>query len=327
MTERENVLKVYRQEKPEWVPIWNEAFHVAGWASNERGVLGEDIRPGVKRDCFGAEWISEEGSTVPVAGNYILEDIADWRKLKFPEPRKWNWDMIRAMELDGYDGSKCLVYFCEEGLFDRLTTLMGFMEALIALATEPEEVYAFFDRLTQYKIEVIECAKKYINPDVVMYTDDIAKVDSLFMSPTCYRELIKPHHAKIIKAIKDNGMIAEQHTCGKFNAVLEDYLEIGIESLYPIQPSNDIVEIQKRYGDRVVINGGFDSQGPAGREDANEEVTRAEARRMAREYAVNGSFICLPLIGNGMFLTPPQAVRMNRFTDEFRKELCKLGLK
>ena len=97
---------------------------------------------------------------MPVAGNYLLEDIADWRKLKFPEPRKWNWDMIRAMELDGYDGSKCLVYFCEEGLFDRLTTLMGFMEALIALVTEPEEVYAFFDRF---------CCQGSSVPDLMKY--------------------------------------------------------------------------------------------------------------------------------------------------------------
>ena len=214
MTERENVLKVYRHEKPEWIPIWNEAFHVAGWASNERGVLGEEIRPGVKLDCFGAEWIAAEGSTVPVTGHYVLEDITDWREVvKFPHPREYNWDMIRAMELDGYDGTKCLVYFCEEGLFDRLTTLMGFEEGMIALVTEPEECAAFFQRLTEYKIELIECAKKYIKPDVVMYTDDIAKSDSLFISPDCYREVIKPYHAQIIQAIKENGMIAEQHTC------------------------------------------------------------------------------------------------------------------
>lgn len=35
MTERENVLLVYQHKKPQWPPIWMEAIHVAGWASNE----------------------------------------------------------------------------------------------------------------------------------------------------------------------------------------------------------------------------------------------------------------------------------------------------
>lgn len=94
---------------------------------------------------------------------------------------------------------------------------------------------------------------------------------------------------------------------------------MGVESLYPIQPSNDIVAIQKKYGDRVVINGGFDSQGPAGRDDASEETIREEARRMANTYAVNGGYICLPLIGNGQFVTPEQGIRMGWESDRLSR--------
>lgn len=327
MTERENVLLVYNHKKPQWTPIWMEAIHVAGWASNERATLGPKINDRVSLDSFGCQWDVSHGASCPVAGNFILEDICDWREVvKFPEPKKWNWEQIYQMEMGSYDGTKAVVYFCEEGLFDRLTALMGFENALISLVTEPEECYAFFSRLADYKVELIECAAKYIKPDVVMYTDDLAKMDGLFMSPETYRELIKPHHARIIQAIKDNGMIPEQHTCGKFVDILDDYVEMGVESLYPIQPSNDIEAIQKKYGDRVVINGGFDSQGPAGRDDASEETIREEARRMANTYAVNGGYICLPLIGNGQFVTPEQGIRMGWFIEEFRKTCNALGI-
>lgn len=75
-----------------------------------------------------------------------------------------------------------------------------------------------------------------------------------------------------------------------------------------------------------MINGGFDSQGPAGRDDASEETILEEARRMANTYAVNGGYICLPLIGNGQFVTPEQGIRMGWFIEEFRKTCNALGI-
>ena len=325
----ENVLKVYRHEKPEWTPIWMQAVQSVGlWAGNECGLRGERVQENIALDVFGVEWQMDHGTPMPALGKFLLEDICDWREVvKFPEPKTWDWEMLASVELKDRDPNKALTYFCEQGLWDRLVQLMGFESAAMALLTDPEECDAFFSRVADYKIELIECVAKYIKPDIFMYTDDVAKSDSLFMHPDTYRKLIKPHHARIIKAIKDNGMIPEQHTCGKCEAIIDDYVEIGIECFFPAQSSNDLVAIQKKHGKKMCLNGGFDSQGPAGYEDASEETTRAEARRMANEYAVNGGFIALPMIGDPVTPpTPSQAFRMMTFFDEFRKECNKLGI-
>lgn len=327
MTERENALLVYNHKKPQWTPILTEAVHFIGlWANNECGLRGEKTSETTALDAFGVEWELGHGSPVPVPGKYILDDISNWRTLKFPEPKTWDWEMMRDIELKNYDGTKLLTYFCEQGLFDRLTALLGFENALVALITDPEECHAFFDRMVQYKIEIIECAAKYYKPDVFMYTDDVAKSDSLFMSPNTYREVIKPHHQKIIQAIIDNGMIPEQHTCGKFDAIIDDYAEMGIRSVLPAQSSNDVVSILKKYGDRLIVTGGYNSQGPAGRADATAEILKAEARRMAENYATLGNYICLPLIGD--FGSPSQQDIINTgiVCEEFRKCCNELGI-
>ena len=233
---------------------------------------------------------------------------------------------MAEIELKDYDGTKVLTYFCEQGLFDRLTQLMGFENALMSLLLEPEECTEFFERMADYKIQIIQLVAKYYHPDVFLYSDDIAKADSLFMSPDTYRELIKPNQARIIQAIIDNGMIPEQHTCGKCEAVIDDYVEIGVQSFFPAQASNNIVEIQKKYGDRLIINGGFDSQGPAGLPNADEQTLREEGRRTAREYAVNGSYMFIPMVGDIMFSTPEQQRAMGIVSEEFRRECRKLGL-
>ena len=51
-----------------------------------------------------------------------------------------------------------------------------------------------------------------------------------------------------------------------------------------IQPQNDICGMIEKYGDRFGFIGGFDSQGPAAREDAAPEVIEAEVRRCIDEY-------------------------------------------
>ena len=329
MTEKENMLRVYRHEKAEWTPIIYDCVQQIGyWSANECGLRGERVRENVALDCFGVEWDLGHGAPVPVPGKYLLDDICDWREVvKFPDVKSWDWEGMARVELANYEPDRVLTYFDEQGCFDRLTQLMGFENALMALILEPDECKAFFEAVADYKIDVIDCVAKYMKPDVFCYTDDLAKADGLFMSPATYRELIKPAHARIIKAIRDRGMIAEQHTCGKCQDIIPDYVEIGIQCFFPAQASNDLVDIQKKYGDKLVIYGGFDSQGAPGLPDADEETIRAEARRCVETYAVNGGYICLPMIvGEVSSMTALELDRQKWFYDEFKKTCAKYGV-
>jgi len=86
-------------------------------------------------------------------------------------------------------------------------------------------------------------------------------------------------------------MIAEQHTCGRCEDLIGDYVEIGVQSFYPAQSINDLVKIKDSYGDKLVLCGGYNSQGACAVPGAPEEVMRAEARRMIDSYARGGGFI------------------------------------
>ncbi len=329
MTERENALAVYRHEKAEWTPIIYDFVQQIGyWSANECGLRGELVGENIALDCFGVQWDLGHGAPTPVPGKYLLEDICDWREVvKFPDVKSWDWEELARVELANYDPNRILTYFDEQGCFDRLMQLMGFENGLMALIEEPEECQAFFERVADYKIEVIECVAKYMKPDVFCYTDDLAQAESLFMSPATYRELIKPAHARIIQAILDHGMIAEQHTCGKCEAIVPDYVEIGVQSFFPAQASNDLVALQKQFGDKLVIYGGYDSQGAPGHLDADEATIRAEARRCVESYAVNGGYICLPMIpGEVSSMTALELDRQKWFYDEFKKCCAEHGV-
>lgn len=320
ITERENALKAYRHQKPDWIPLFYDAIQYIGFIGGNECGLGEVAGFGTdKRDVFSAKWSTEGQPTPDPNEPPLLADIAEWQeKIKFPKPSEWDWEGIRKFELANYNGEKLLIWFGEQGLFDRLTVLLGFENALCSLLMDPESCAAFFDRLADYKIELVECVAKYIKPDVFMYTDDLATSTGLFIRPELYRSLIKPSHARIIEAINQTDMIAEQHTCGKCDDIIPDYVEMGVESFFPAQSVNDLESIQKKYGDRLTLCGGFNSQGHVGRTDATEEELKAEARRMIDAYGKNDGFCALPIImDNDNWTIYHPSPNQKIFRDEF----------
>lgn len=316
LTERENALRVYRHEKAQWTPLcWDAVQEIGFMGGNESGEGSPD-----QKDIYGVQWKIIKDPTPDPNVPHMLEEIEDWREvIKFPKPKEWDWEAIKEKELANYKGDKVLIWFSEQGLFDRLTTFGGFENALCWLVTDPEECLALMQRLADVKIELVECVARYIKPDVFMYTDDVATEKGLFMSPDTYRSVIKPAQARILKAIKENGMIVEQHTCGKCDDIMGDYVEMGAESFFPAQVVNDLQGIQKKYGDRLIIRGGFDSQGAPGKIDASDEVIKAEARRMIDDYSSNGSFIAMPVIMDGTvnWSVYEPTHRQKVFRDEF----------
>ena len=300
MTPRENLLEVIRWGNPEYIPLSDECWaDVSLFVMNMLG--GSPFQSG--KDPFGVDWIAtNEGSIPDNRHGFLMEDISEWRDVvKFPDldaiaPQV---HAIAQQELANADReNKVVRAWNDVGLFERLAAFMGFEGALISMAEDPEECSAFFSAMADYKVKVVELLIDAYQPDVFMYFDDIAAAGSMFMSPATWKELIKPHHARIVKAATDRGVIFQQHVCGKCEAILDDYVEMGVSMWHSAQIVNDLVGIQKRLHGKLVIEGGWDSSGIPGRLTATEDDIRAEVRRCCETYGPGGGFILFPVIIN-----------------------------
>lgn len=67
-------------------------------------------------------------------------------------------------------------------------------------------------------------------------------------------------------------------------ATVEDFIDCGWAAWSSVQISNDIEHLIEEYGDRIGFVGGFDSNGPVAREDADPEAVQAEVRRCLDTY-------------------------------------------
>lgn len=297
MTERENFFIAYNHGKPQWTPCFFSAYEPMGSSLlNNQGVMGKG-----GRDMFGVNWLvtADTGyQAIADPNEHILEDICNWREIvKFPDLDAMDWEGAAERDLAKVNRKeKVLAVFGMEGNFNRLQSLMGTCEALIAMLEEPDAVYEFFKAHTEFKLKTIEKYAQYYKPDIYVNGDDVATSEGLFFSRTMYDELIKPFEIKLGQKAVSLGIIVEHHVCGMAEGIIPDIIETGATIWQTAQSMNDLVEIKKTYGDKLLIHGGWDSYGKHNFEDCKEEDVRAEVRRCVETYGKDGNYALFPIV-------------------------------
>ena len=135
---------------------------------------------------------------------------------------------------------------------------------------------------------------KYI--DVVVIADDMGVQKGLLLRPQLYRKMIKPFHARYVQVIRQyTDAKILNHACGSIVDLVEDYIEIGIDALNPMQVSAAGMSPQNlkaRFGGRMAFWGGIDTQYvlPKGTPDDVRQAVRSTLDVMGLEggYVLGG---------------------------------------
>lgn len=292
LTERENALLVIEHKRPQWTPDVDLCYDMVGIGLvNETGPM---LQSG--KDAFGVPWIATESMRMqptPDPHFILLDDVENWKSVYHaPDLKALDWEGQAERDNARINREEKLICFrSPNGVFQRLMAFMGFEGMLCALIESPEACWDFFEAVTDYKIETVKLAAKYLKPDIFMVFDDVAHASGLFMRPEMFRELIKPHYKRLYDAVIECGMIPEHHCCGLCEEIVGDFVDVGARIWNPAEPTNNIVEIQKKYGDKLIVAGGFAASGEwLYKPEQKEELLRAEARRCMTTYAPHGSY-------------------------------------
>lgn len=319
MNPRQNTLETIYGGKPEYVPIFWDSISPVGVLAN-----GLEMPAQNGPDAFGVPWVVTTEGAMPQPGFVMFEDIEDWEKyVKIPNIDDFDFKAMLEMEktiMPPQDRENRVMQFMDSGgIFDRLVALMGFENALCALAIDPDTCMDFFEALTDFRVKFIERCIDVFNPDIYCIGDDVATSKDLFMSPETYRKVIKPFDARMAEVVRKRGVILERHCCGKCEELVPDFVEMGVQVWQSAQPMNDIAGILDKYKGKLAIEGGWDSSGPASYSDSTDEDVRAEIRRCLTEYKKPGMMLW-PLLyneqGNAMMVGDR---RLPALMDEWNK--------
>lgn len=248
ITPKENILRIYRKEKPLWIP------NMSTECNNIQPMIMPDAQARCYggKDWFGIEWEYEPRSNAAMVkpGTRRLSDITNWREeLTWPDIKgmEWqkNWEEVYApvMEPD-----RATNFAIVNGCFERLGDLTSFADCLVYLIEEEEEVDELFKRFTEMHIEIMRVAKEVYGADIITFHDDMGTQRSPFMSPTMFQEVMMPHYQVMNQAAHEMGLYVNYHSCGCVGALLPYYIEAGFDSWEGQDNCNDKKGLLDKYG-------------------------------------------------------------------------------
>lgn len=302
-TIRENYLGMMKGEAPDFLL----QFSYGGNPYSKRPPVGVGVSPSIlrdgngNRDLWGVPFVAnrEAGfAPLPEPGNYILDDITKWRDvIKAPDFSDVDWEKVAKMDLDNLAKSgidtrqSATFYHLHNGLFQSLMGMMGFVEGLCAIQEEPEEVMALFDYMSSFYEDIAKKTFKYYNPDMYLVNDDVAAWNAPFISPTQYREMVKPFQIRESQIGRDHDLPLAMHCCGKCDMLVDDWVEFGVHYWEPPQSCNDLVSIQKKHGNNLILVGGFDVLGEQLSPNYSEEQFKQDVRDNIDALKENAFFV------------------------------------
>jgi len=331
MNLKEAFLSVMRNEKPlKWMGYGFAAFpqskfHMVMDPISIWDILQFSGEAAIDNWGGTLRFLPEKGDPgiIPIVNddNKVIKDITKWRDyVHFPEFPAFDWSDAKK-QADAIDRDTTLVAVPSfRGLLERAHCLMPFEEVLVTLYEEPESLNEFFSAYADWKLKVFEQLIDNVKPDMIHSHDDWGSKDSLFLSPVKFRELLKPHYTRMYDYVKKRGVLVQHHTDTYGMGLEVDMVEMGIDMWQGVMATNDIQQIKKNTGGKLLLMGGIE-QTLIDKADATEEVIRAEVRRAIDVNAPGGSYLpCVPSLETiNAHVTPIVIDECNRYGAEWLK--------
>jgi uroporphyrinogen decarboxylase len=252
-------------------------------------------------DEWGTTWRkAEDGHYLYVDGPFfglkrpdpaLIDDVA------WPDPDNPGYTRGLAGRAEALrrDGDCAVILNMPIGVIHQGQFLRGFGDWLKDLYRNRAFMERLLAGIADHWIRVAENALDLVGDkvDIVFFGDDLGGQLGPLFDPEIYRALIKPHHRRMIEAVKRKADVKVLfHSCGAISALLEDLIEVGVDAVNPVQITAKGMQpegLKAAVGERITFWGGINSQQvlPFG---TTEEVRR-EVRRMIDIMAVGGGFV------------------------------------
>jgi len=247
----------------DYVPV----RHIAGCSAHPRHsapvTIEDNAEYRIQLDFLGRKLkLCKATATIALPMNFPVETMDDWMRVKpfytFTEDRV-NWDGVdraRAAQCEGE-----LIVAGIPGAFDTARELMGEEVACLSYYEDPELMNDILATIADTTMKVWERVSEKLVIDQLSVHEDLAGKSGPLIGPSQVAEFFKPCFRPLWDMLSSRGTkIFQMDTDGNVNPVIDALLDCGITSLYPMEPAAgmDIVEVRKKYGNRLAMLGGLD---------------------------------------------------------------------
>lgn len=255
ITPEENLIRYYKKEEFEWYPdIMSDCIDLTPTCIPDVVACGYSGG----RDSFGVKWIPVESNAMLPAlvepGFKLLEDIADWKSLKWPDVESWDWETEAQKYRTTYqndDRHKRGVLLI--GYFERLISLMTFEEAAIAMISDPESVSDFFSKLTDFNIRIMDHYIDDFGCGSILIHDDWSSQKAPFFSLDTVMDVLVPHLKRFCDHAHERGVFVTLHSCGNGTMLIPAIKAAGFDGWQAQENAIHMPEVLTLCGDDLIL--------------------------------------------------------------------------
>jgi uroporphyrinogen decarboxylase len=241
MTSREIVTRAIEFSSPPRVPYYF-LFHPSAADLVFLGPIGVYPAPQPPKSKPGDHYFDEWGVEWTVTGRYWdnatghpLADLKNLNSYRFPDYAKKIRQIAPLARLGNLAG-KYVLGLNPIGMFERIRSLMGFEEMMVAPYTQPDAYHKLLGKLADLTIESIRVYHSIGGFHGFESAEDWGLQNSIQMKIDMFREFYKPYYKKIIDACHELGMHYFWHNCGYIVDMFPDLIELGVDVLQLDQP-------------------------------------------------------------------------------------------
>jgi uroporphyrinogen decarboxylase len=212
-------------------------------------------------------------------------------------------------------------------VFELATYMRGMQQWYTDLALNPEFATRLMAKIAdvqaQRDINALKVIGRYV--DILRLSgEDLGTQERPLISLKMFRDLVRPHLKKVWSTAKEH-LLAQNprgkimlHSCGSVRPFIEDWIEMGLDVLDPIQVSAkdmDTAELKEEFGEQLTFHGAIDTQRvlPFG----TPEDVRDEVRQRIGDLAPGGGYILAPVHNVQEDVPPENLIAMREAVEEF----------
>ena len=206
----------------------------------------------------------EPDGSVVLWNDRTLKNQADLERIVWPgeadveEKLRYIRQYVSAAE-----GTEIGVMFLCGCIFQTLYEfVIGLTDCMVMVIEQPDLLFELMARSADYFSELVRKAIEE-GVDILFVADDFAYNKGLFVEPTRFMELWRPHYDRVLEPARNANKPILFHSDGKIDDAVEELLDMGVDCLNPMDPSGvDYRVYKQRFGERVTLSGNIDITWP-----------------------------------------------------------------
>ena len=292
MTHRDNALRAYRFQGPEWIPacvsIPSQSWLEYDPAEIEAIFLGHPrLFPGYRKgsvdpakiafapelranqpytDGWGCVWETPRDGMYPAVVRHALASWDALPGLRPPDPersdgmRPLDWTATRQWVATARRAGHLVWLGLPHGhTFLRLQDLRGYQNLVFDMADEEPRLLELIATVERFNAALAQRCLD-LQPDIFGIPEDLGMQNTPMVSPEHFRRYIKPSYQRLTEPFRRAGILIHEHCDGYIMDLVEDLVECGGNILNLQDRVNGIDAIRQVLKGRVAIDLDIDRQ-------------------------------------------------------------------